>query len=378
MTEPVEWEIRVDNHSVAHVEPGQSLVIGRKPIRPLPQEEGRERLDIVDDTKSVSKRHALFTTDGQGNATVEDLQSTNGTYVVTKTDDLWRIAADMPFDLPQESVRLQLGDVPVEVVPKVRKPAEPEPVSQPMAAVSDLFSYASAIRSEGSQDSQGSRMSVDDILDVRQGEPTHIFHAMKKDSSPFSQIHDRVIKNELNHNVGVATDQSEASSEPDRNSAEPAESEQDPSESRSTQETPAPEQKVPDSTDDPTDDPTDKFRPHPTSSKEDDTQPAPVPSYQPAFEPGSVFDRLSRGEFDRKEDVIESGGFTSEDAKKTREFDDQFAIARHPKLLPFLALNPSLYGDLYAWLEALGNADIDDALRSNKGYQTWKKQEDSH
>ncbi|MFC2496678.1 MAG: FHA domain-containing protein, partial [Scardovia wiggsiae] len=200
---PAEWDIRVGNKNVARVRPGQSLVIGRKPIRPLPEEEGRTRLDIIDDTKSVSKRHALFTADEAGNATVEDLDSTNGTYVVTANDDLWRIVADIPFDLPAETVHLQLGDVPVDAVPVVAY-EEPEPVSQPMAAVSSLFSYASSVRQDDAHG--GVRMSVDDILDVRQGEPTQMFHAMKQDFSPFSRIHDTAVNGGRARNAGVSTD----------------------------------------------------------------------------------------------------------------------------------------------------------------------------
>ena len=41
--------------------------------------------------------------------------------------------------------------------------------------------------------------------------------------------------------------------------------------------------------------------------------------------------------------------------------------------LPFLAMNPSLYDDLYAWLGALGNTDIDAALSHNPGYAEYRK-----
>lgn len=51
----------------------------------------------------------------------------------------------------------------------------------------------------------------------------------------------------------------------------------------------------------------------------------------------------------------------------------QFQMARHPELLPFLAMNPSLYDDLYAWLGALGNQDIDAALAHNPGYEEYRK-----
>lgn len=36
-------------------------------------------------------------------------------------------------------------------------------------------------------------------------------------------------------------------------------------------------------------------------------------------------------------------------------------------------MNPSLYDDLYAWLGALGNADIDAALSHNPGYAEYRK-----
>ena len=65
-------------------------------------------------------------------------------------------------------------------------------------------------------------------------------------------------------------------------------------------------------------------------------------------------------------------GLTSDQAKSTTDFTEQFEIARHPQLLPFLAMNPSLYDDLYAWLSAQGNADIDTALSKNAGYSEYR------
>ena len=50
----------------------------------------------------------------------------------------------------------------------------------------------------------------------------------------------------------------------------------------------------------------------------------------------------------------------------------QFDIAQIPELLPFLGLNPFLYDDMYAWLEAQNNDSVNKALESNEGYQTWK------
>ena len=113
-----------------------------------------------------------------------------------------------------------------------------------------------------------------------------------------------------------------------------------------------------------------RFRPQNSQS-----QPAPdeTAAFKPIFEPGSVFDRVSKGGLAKQEQTIEVDGLTSDDAKRTDDFTMQFQMARHPELLPFLAMNPSLYDDLYAWLGALGNQDIDAALAHNPGYEEYRK-----
>lgn len=99
----------------------------------------------------------------------------------------------------------------------------------------------------------------------------------------------------------------------------------------------------------------------------------PQQNFKPVFEPGSVFERVSRGDFDKQEQMVEVGGYTSQQAKTTSDYTVQFQIARHSQLLPFLAMNPSLYDDLYTWLAAQGNADVDAALSRNQGYQEYRK-----
>ena len=79
---------------------------------------------------------------------------------------------------------------------------------------------------------------------------------------------------------------------------------------------------------------------------------------------------MSKGGFVKQEQTIEVDGLTSDEAKRTDDFTVQFEMARHPQLLPFLAMNPSLYDDLYAWLSAL---DIDAALSRNPGYAEYRK-----
>ena len=80
------WMITVGGVEQARVGAGQSVEIGRKPIRPL-REDGFARVDIVDNKRSMSKRHALLIVDMRGVATIRDWHSTNGTYLVSETGD---------------------------------------------------------------------------------------------------------------------------------------------------------------------------------------------------------------------------------------------------------------------------------------------------
>ena len=95
--------------------------------------------------------------------------------------------------------------------------------------------------------------------------------------------------------------------------------------------------------------------------------------YTPVFEPGSVFERVAKGELKAQEPAVEVDGLTSDEAKTTQDFNVQFEVARHPELLAFLAMNPYLYDDMYSWLAARGEADIDEALSHNKGYQEYRE-----
>lgn len=119
----------------------------------------------------------------------------------------------------------------------------------------------------------------------------------------------------------------------------------------------------------PTDDAYDRFRRH-----DDDAQPLDeTQTFTPAFEPGSVFERVANGDFDKPKELIEVDGYTSDDARRSDDFTEQFEMARHAELLPFLAMNPTLYDDLYEWLAAQSNADIDEALSRNPGYEDYRK-----
>ena len=80
-----------------------------------------------------------------------------------------------------------------------------------------------------------------------------------------------------------------------------------------------------------------------------------------------------QGELKAQEPAVEVDGLTSDEAKTTQDFNVQFEVARHPELLAFLAMNPYLYDDMYSWLAARGEADIDEALSHNKGYQEYRE-----
>lgn len=87
------------------------------------------------------------------------------------------------------------------------------------------------------------------------------------------------------------------------------------------------------------------------------------------FEPGSVLDRLSRGEMTSHRPEVEIDGMTSDEARNTENHARQFEMAKHHEFLPYLSLNPYLYDDLYAWLGAMGDPTVDAALAMNSSYQ---------
>ena len=126
------------------------------------RDDGTERLEIADGTRSMSKRHATFAVSQNGGGTVRDLGSTNGSYVVRGNGDLMRLPPNVDFLLPTSPMRLQFGDVPVDFI-RVE-----QPVSDTFV-VPDLFGYA---LETVKQEPDVADMSVDDILDLRAGEPT--------------------------------------------------------------------------------------------------------------------------------------------------------------------------------------------------------------
>lgn len=484
------WMITVGGVEQARVGAGRSVEIGRKPIRPL-REDGFMRVDVVDNKRSMSKRHALFIVDASGAATIRDLNSTNGTYLVSESGDLLRLDPGVDFHMPDSIVRMQFGDVPVDFVRIEEKaPQGSDAGAQP---VRDLFSYAP---DNDIKEPDAADLSVDDILDIRAGEPTGVFHAQSV-SRP-----DLVWDSQNRLNDAAAADDlgsasaADAGADSDDNSTSAATSAVTAAESSSVEpssvadvanvadgasvldvasvvESVAEQIKpviagqvvlpvVRDEFASPveprnlfddaanndavnTDAASDSYNndlsnsdlsnsnyatnsqnvESQADSKEDykeDLQ-ASVQSdlqdvaqdqsvaqnyaqeevqyndsadavnsvndandvsdasatiandsaqFTPAFEPGSVFEKVSNGEFSARKEVVSAGGFTSEEAQKTDDFAEQFEMAKYQELLPFLAMNTNLYDDLYAWLSAQGNADVDQALAQNSGYSAYR------
>lgn len=441
-----EWTVKINGVDRISVKPGECVEIGRKPLRPL-ADDGNTRLDVADQTKSMSKRHAMFTVKSNGTASVRDLGSTNGSYVVRENGDLLRLPANVEFLLPTSPMRMQFGDVPADFI------RIDDPVAKPLdLKVPDLFGYAVH---EAPQEPDAADMSVDDILDLRAGEPTAIFsadnvrrkvdelelgslnitqpvtkndepaiprdlfadalaqHAEQETERKNQQAMDSVVlpKQQTEPESTTVTPASKHSrisgivpvdaiahavvkhapstSEPAVASAAVVESDVVAGASKSAEnvqsentqsETAQPTTTQPETAQPATDAPEDQQLATETETAQQSVSEAYEASdiystgvHTPVFEPGSVFERVAKGELKAQEPAVEVDGLTSDEAKTTQDFNVQFEVARHPELLAFLAMNPYLYDDMYSWLAARGEADIDEALSHNKGYQEYRE-----
>lgn len=449
------WMITVGGVEQARVGAGRSVEIGRKPIRPL-REDGFMRVDVVDNKRSMSKRHALFIVDASGAATIRDLNSTNGTYLVSESGDLLRLDPGVDFHMPDSIVRMQFGDVPVDFVRIEEKaPQGSDASAQP---VRDLFSYAP---DNDIKEPDAADLSVDDILDIRAGEPTGVFHAQSVSRPDLVWDSQKRLNDAAADDLGSAS-AADAGADSDDNSTSAATSAvpssatssvadvasvldvasvaesvaeqikpviagqvvlpvvrdefESPVEPRNLFDDAANNDSVNndvssndvasndvDSNNDASNDAAtndsvdndvstndavtnndasnDAASDVSNSSNVSDannisdvsaTIASDSAQFTPAFEPGSVFEKVSNGEFSARKEVVSAGGFTSEEAQKTDDFAEQFEMAKYQELLPFLAMNTNLYDDLYAWLSAQGNADVDQALAQNSGYSAYR------
>ncbi|WEV67797.1 FHA domain-containing protein [Bifidobacterium sp. ESL0769] len=577
------WVIKVNGSTKVDVGPGENVEIGRRPLRPL-SDDGHHRLEIDDDTRSMSKRHALFSVTADGGASVTDLNSTNGSYIVEKKG-LRPLTPNKDFIFPDSPMRLQFGDVPVDFVR-----VDVDENDGAGNKITDLFDYAVSGGESADIEPDLNEMSVDDILNLRAGEPTTAFSAAdvasRIEASASSEADDKANGDPQNSKEQAAKNADSSTNKIVDGSASPVVAEadkkrEDPQADHTIDQislnvmTPEPQvretkardlfkdamqteteskavkavqpstaakktaqpattgasapagnqgrssraklqaqqvslpsrqgngqnpqngsrvqqpmdspaaaqpqanvngvnnnvnadvrndnvtnanfantngsltnanangnagangsvsagqfdprmanatngpaapgqilgnQNAPvfvamdenpnqgsgggsdhpglnlgglrdsqnDAADSKASQERNKFMP-PVTQATDTSTVSFVSSatngafgagqaFKPSFEPGSVFEKVSNGEFNQPEPEVEVDGMSSQEAKQTADFSLQFEMAKHPELLPFLAMNPSLYDDLYAWLSAVGNDDIDAALSQNSGY----------
>lgn len=438
-----QWLIRVNGNEQLRVDDGTSVIIGRKPLRPIAVAPDVIRLDIVDNTKSMSKQHARLTVQVNGTATLTDLGSTNGTWVVQADGSLQRINQGVDFMLPSSTIRFQFGDVPVDFVRVEREYTEP---------VANLFSYAGDIAQQAQQERGAANLSVDDILDIRAGEPTGLLNTTKVRNT-IAALHDGAIQDiaaqkaaqaaliadneqqdkalsQAQEHMRAAQDalvqdepvasqdsasqhvlpitpqsisdqeqhdsrdlfadaaamqtQAQAKNQEAQGTSQgtqvasttPAQSEPQQVQQYSDAQQPQ-EQSVSDEATAPTTSATQQQylaqtvqTQHPQNIAEQTPSQEYETGYQPVYEPGSVLSRLTSQSQTQQDEVVVDG-YSSRDAITTRDYSLQFEIAQRPALVPYLAMNPALYDDLYAWLAAQGNADIDRALKNNRGYNDY-------
>jgi hypothetical protein len=563
------WVIKVNGSTMVDVGPGENIEIGRRPIRPV-ADDGHRRFEINDESRSVSKRHALFTVAENGGASITDLNSTNGSYVVDG-EGLTRLQPNKNFIFPDSPMRLQFGDVPVDFVRIETEESEDEEQQVP-----DLFDYASSSAGNSEVEPHMASMSVDDILNLRAGEPTAAFSAsdvatrlqraassleneidgssnslssqsvdeaavLNEGETPADDVApeespesgtvnldagrpvDRIalnvmgpetqaadvkardlFKDAMENGLGNRTTQvvdevqvqrasqlgetvnsvaakklvvdlppqqkpakQDSSVVPRRDEVQAQAAAQPIQTGASTQTVETQQEGSVDIPDDlnssapsngslrngavrHTPNPgeganigriiedkskttagTDELKTSSFSRSEADVEFVPMEAnstsdaqrggeqntvstvqanagatvegnsernkfmrpvtsevngtlsgqvsgtaetqaFKPTFEPGSVFEKVSNGEFQQKAPEVEVEGMSSDEAKRTTDFSKQFEMAKHPQLLPFLAMNPSLYGDLYEWLSAVGNDDVDAALANNSGYNEYR------
>lgn len=385
-TSDVLWAIEMNGAEMTRVKPGESVVVGRKPIRPMVETEADRRVDIDDPGKSMSKRHMLLSVDEYGRASIEDVGSTNGSFTVRDDGALTRLPAGTKLTLRQSPTRVQLGDMTIELREVTRDTTSDHPVAS-------LFDGNGMSPTEMAGIAGGAR-NIDQILDVRAGEPTtavsadDVRHraARPAGASPVESLESR----------GWNADKPQERKAPEETPADPAPA-ATPAASAAPASAAAPlsqdfigaapgAQDAQPAQEAAEERPVSRFAPIiPPASAQPAAAAEPsfgTSSTTPRYDAGSMLDRISRGEVadaparpqpkaDPDERVV--SGYSVREVRTTDDYDKQFDMAQHADLAPFLAMNPYLYADLYSWLEALGDADVNTALASNSGYREWKQ-----
>ena len=147
--------------------PGDLVIIGRTPKHLPTPGSSFVRFNIDNPQKSMSKRHVSLQI-SQSGATIKDLGSTNGTYLVKKDGALVRLPVGEEFLLDKSPVRLQLGNVGIilEKTPDLSKEENDEKKD------GDLFANSSLAPS-----APRSVKNIREAMEEREGEPTFLIDA---------------------------------------------------------------------------------------------------------------------------------------------------------------------------------------------------------
>ncbi|MBR4399983.1 MAG: FHA domain-containing protein [Aeriscardovia sp.] len=325
--------------------PGDLVIIGRTPKHLPTPGSSFMRFNIDNPQKSMSKRHVSLQI-RRGAATIKDLGSTNGTYLVKKNGALVRLPAGEEFLLDKSPVRLQLGNVGI----LLEKTAEEEEGGKGKKE-GDLFANSSSAPS-----APRSVKDIREAMEEREGEPTFLIDADRV-AEKVREKREKAQEAPGEAPIPSATEEAE-NEEAQKSSSEEENIEkiQEENKEKAKLVDKAIEERL-------------KSGPAPLSAPSSATVPLPAAGTGA----GSLFERLSRQKRRQNGVIRLENGMTSEEAERTESFARQFELAKHREMLPFLALNPNLYSDLYMWLEALGDPVISAALQTNRGYQAFKK-----
>ena len=331
--------------------PGDLVIIGRTPKHLPTPGSSFVRFNIDNPQKSMSKRHVSLQI-GSSGATIKDLGSTNGTYLVKKNGALVKLPVGEEFLLDKSPVRLQLGNVGIIL----EKTEDQSKEGNDDKKNGDLFA-----NSPSSPSAPRSVKDIREAMEEREGEPTFLIDA----DSVAEKVKEKQEKEKEEAKAKAAPEDKEK--EPRGREEDKKEEEEEAEESEKVEKIQEENRQKAKLVDKAIEERLEKGD-SPLSIPS-----ATVPLPKARSTESSLFERLTRANRGHSEIVRLSNGMTSEEAERTESFARQFELAKHREMLPFLALNPYLYSDLYMWLEALGDPVIKAALQTNRGYQTFKK-----
>lgn len=384
-----------------HISPGQSVIVGRTPIRSssLRGEASANipRMNISDKKKSLSKSHLRVSVNNNGDAEICDLNSANGTYVVRKDDAMMALPPHRPIVLDKSPIRLQLGDVGLWIE---KVPSQPEDGSAVFSAdtsendgqrqgISSPISNEDGAPNSGAGKQEGSPLLPSKGTSSANAAVSNASVPIRMIPAPASAVNGLPFKNAVSSSVYLQQDSQKAtqtgsfaavnvqqSSQSSNLAARQTNSQVDSGAGYSPHEE---NMRIHDVLEVRAGEPTHSLNAqdiqrsiYEARERQNNPQGFSAQSMQFAaanqFEPGSVFEQVRRHQKAVEEASTTIAGFSIEEVKRSADQKKQFEMAKHQELLPYLALNPYLYEDLYIWLAAMEDPTIQQALSTNRGY----------